>query len=222
MTFALPSARGHEHGTRARYVVGCRCDECRAANTAFYHERHARAKEAAADIEPSPDGRCPGIEGEPCPHGTKLRSDSTAVCHRCRSRLVWNGLVDAGPARNHIRRLSRRQVGDRSVADAAGVARSIVAKIRTGEKKRIRKRTRDAILEVDTGAVADHAHVPAGPTWTRLRELEIEYLTKGRLALALGYKTRAIQIGKKRVLARTEMKVRRLHERVFGADGGPD
>ncbi len=111
-------------------------------------------------------------------------------------------------------------VGYKIAADASCTGITTVAKILSGEKKRIRKRTSDAILEVDSGAAADHAHVPAGPTWTRLRELEVEYLTKGRLALALGYKTRALQIGKKTVLARTEMKVRRLHERVFGSGEG--
>jgi hypothetical protein len=38
-------------GTRAKYVAAkCRCAECRAANTRYYHERQARAKERAIDL----------------------------------------------------------------------------------------------------------------------------------------------------------------------------
>jgi len=76
------------------------------------------------------------------------------------------------------------------------------------------------LLEVSADAVADHGLVDARETQRMLRELEVEYLTKGRLALALGYQTRAIQIGRQRVLARTEMRVRRLHARVFSVSGG--
>lgn len=46
----LPPAERYQHGTRSRYVTGCRCDACRAANAAAYHERQARAKAAAALI----------------------------------------------------------------------------------------------------------------------------------------------------------------------------
>jgi hypothetical protein len=36
-----------EHGTTRQYHRGCRCEECRAANTAYYREY--RAKKLAAD-----------------------------------------------------------------------------------------------------------------------------------------------------------------------------
>lgn len=219
LPFALPGATvQHGHGTRSRYVVGCRCSECRAANTAAYHEREARARVAAASIAPSTDGLCPGIDGQSCPRSTRLRSDSTTVCARCRQRLVWNGLVDAKPARKHLRSLSRRGVGYKTVADASDTAKTTLQKIMSGEKKRIRKRTSDAILEVDLEAVADHGLVPAGPTWEMLRRLQTEWLTAGALAQELGCQKPALQIGRTRVLARTEMKVRRLYERVFGDD----
>ena len=35
------------HGTVKQYLAGCRCDECRAANTAYYREY--RAKKLAED-----------------------------------------------------------------------------------------------------------------------------------------------------------------------------
>jgi len=38
-------AERHPHGARVRYATGCRCDECRAANTA-YEKQRARARAA--------------------------------------------------------------------------------------------------------------------------------------------------------------------------------
>ena len=41
----LPDPESHPHGTRARYVaLKCRCDACRAANTAYYHTVKARGR----------------------------------------------------------------------------------------------------------------------------------------------------------------------------------
>lgn len=219
MSRTIPGKRvQHDHGTRARYVTGCRCADCRRANTAAYHDRMARAREAAAELElvAGAGEICPGIEGQPCPKLTKLRSDSTGVCADCRSRLVWNGLVDAAPARRHLRRLSRRGIGYKTAADAAGIAASIVAAILNGKRRRIRKRTADAILEVDQGAAADHALVDAGETWRMLKHLRCEYLTDTALARALGFLKPALQIGQRRVLVRTEDRVRRLYRRVYG------
>lgn len=203
-----------EHGTRGRYVQGCRCDDCRAANTRAANDRKARARAAACELERPADGICPGVDGEPC--GTKLRRDSAPRCARCASRLVWDGMVSARPARAHILALSRKGVGYTSVSEASDVSRSVLFKIAKGERKQIRRSTRDAILDVSIGAAAGGARVPAGPTWRMLEALLPEYLTRGNLALALGYKQPALQIGRKWVLARTELRVRRLYEQHIG------
>ena len=86
----LPDMSTRPHGTRSRYVAGCRCDACRAANTRAYHARQAKALERAAELGASPasspvaktwtapDGSkrvrlykraCPGVAGEPCSIG---------------------------------------------------------------------------------------------------------------------------------------------------------
>src|SRR5436309_15772874 len=45
----LPDPASHPHGTRARYVaLKCRCDACRAANTAYYHVVKARGQRVSA------------------------------------------------------------------------------------------------------------------------------------------------------------------------------
>lgn len=208
----------HDHGTRSRYVMGCRCDECKGANRRRYHRIMARDREAAASIPLNPGGVCPGVDGAHCPHGTKLyRRSSMGVCERCRRRLAWNGLVDAGPARRHLRELSCQGVGYKTAADAACVSKTTVAKIISGAKKNVRRNTRDAILEVTREAAADHALVPSGKTRMMLRDLEPEFLTKGRLAQELGAQAPKLQIGSRaRVTVRTEDRVRRLHRQVIG------
>jgi len=226
----------HAHGTRACYVRGCRCAPCRQANTTVYHKRQRRAKEALADFTPRApiaveqkftrrDGSirtrtylgCPGIDESGCPRGRHLRKDSVGgICGDCRVSLVWNGLVDAKPARRHLKRLSKRGVGYKQVAAACDIGTTTVFEILSGQNKQTRKRTADAILAVDEDAVADHGLIPAGPTWKLLRELEAEYFTKGEVARLLGYKSPCLQIGRKRVLARTHHRVARLYRRVVG------
>jgi hypothetical protein len=220
MKLALPGhVRAPRHGTHAGYVSGCRCADCKSGHAATVRARTARAKAAARALGPAVPGTiCPGAGGAPCKNRSKLRAGSQAVCHRCADRLVWNGLVDAAPVRKHLRALSRRGVGYRAVAAAASVGCSTIQKIVNGTRTRIRKERADAILAVTSEAISDHALVPAGPTWKMLRALEPEYLTKRGLAQALGStaKVPALQFGKRRVLARTELRVRKLYRKAVG------
>lgn len=205
----------HEHGTRSRYIVGCRCSDCRAANTRAYHVREARSRELVAGLPVVPGSLCPGWDGVPCPGQRKLRSDSAGVCSDCRKRSAWNGLVDAKPARKHIRAMSRVGIGYRTLADAARVNTSTVRQVMTGERRKIRKSTLEAILSVDEGARADHALIPGGETQRILRELEPEFLTKRNLAQALGYQSYGTP-NRSRITVRNAHRVRRLARRVTG------
>jgi hypothetical protein len=238
----LRSPGRYAHGTRARYVAAkCRCAECRAANTAYYHLRQARAKALAAELPPAighpggqvaqmwtaPDGTkrerwykraCPGPgNGIPCPRDAHLRKDSKGgCCGVCRELLVWNGDVDARDVRAHLRKLSRAGVGYRAVAEACDVSKTVLLQVLTGKKHAIRKRTADRVLGITKDAAADHACIPAGPTWKLLEEIrERGGLTKGDIAERLGLKTPALQIRKTRVLASTALRVRRLHAQVM-------
>ncbi len=237
----LPLPEHYAHGTRARYVSGCRCDACRAANTAAYHERQARARELAAEVTrtigpipqqwTAPDGTvkerlyaraCPGPGGGVwCVanggRGAHLRKDSKGgVCRACREILVWNGDVDAAPVRAHLRKLSRQGVGYKSVAEACDVAASVLAAVLRGEKHAVRKRTADRVLAVTRDAAADHACIDACPTWKLILEMRLEAgLTRGEIAQRLGRETPALQLRKGRVLARTALEVRRLHAEVM-------
>lgn len=228
----LPEAKAFKHGTRARYVAGCRCRPCTHANVEMYHRQEAESKAAALDLGPqetaptpklwtAPDGTtrtriykrgCPGVRGEPCRWSSHLRKDSTGdVCARCRRLLTWNGLVPAKAARHHLLILSNAGVGYKSVADAASVSRSVVAKIVNGTKKTIRANTERAILEVDRDARADHSLVDARPVWEMVERLmRVHGYTKSAISKWIGQDGQRLQLGKRKVTARNALKVAKM------------
>lgn len=221
MSFQHKLGINPSHGTRSRYVIGCRCDECKTANREAVRDRDARAREAVAHLPLNPGGPCPGFEGKPCARGRTLTRASGPVCMDCLKLAAWDGLVDATPVREHLRKLSAQGVGYKSVGEAADVGKTSLFRVMTGAKKRIRKQAADRVLAVDAQAVADWGLVPAGETRKMLRALQEEYLTKGRLALELGYAQPALQIGdRSHVRARTAHRVKRLYKRAIGDHQG--
>lgn len=211
----LPSAESFTHGTRARYVAGCRCGDCTASNVAYYHQRQTAKKAEAPTVKPSgPPGEgvlvragvshkvltCPGANGAPC-----VRSPATwlrvgDVCNACVERAtVWNGTVPVAEVRAHLLRLRRAGVGYLSVQAACDVARAVLAKILRGEGT-IRASTARRILAVDAGARSDGAIAPPASA-ARMRRVLARLLAagfrKGELAWLLGYRTKALQIGRK-------------------------
>lgn len=202
-----------EHGTRAQYVAGCRCTGCTRANLASYHARQELVKEAALALPPSErrDGKyCPGTTDKPCSKKTKVYKSSIAgICRSCRGKLVFNGLVPADKAMEHMLRLSKKGIGYRSVADAAKVGKTLVARIRSGKKATIRAQIEKRILEVDEKAIADHAVIDGTATKKAIQEMIGTGLTKAEIATRLGFATPAIQFRDK-VVARTAFRVGRL------------
>ena len=165
-------AADRPHGTRLRYLAGCKCFKCRRANSDY--ERERQAARAAGD---------------------------------------WNGIVDADRARRHILALGRQGVGRRMVAAASDVAESVIADVRAGRKLKIRARTERRILEVTPACRGDATLVPAKQTWERIEWLLDEGFTKGRIALELGRKTRALQLNREWVTARNAAAVEALVRR---------
>jgi len=222
------------HGTRGRYTSGCRCSACRAANTAQYHRRQARALEAVSggNVNQAPaaplsrvytaaDGTtrrhvfknpCPGIKGGACPKRSFVRKDSLGgICGRCRYLLAWDGLVPADRARRHIWALSRRGLGRRAVAESSDVAISTLYAVKAGTKKQIRASTERRILAVDVSCLADSAIVRADETHKRIAWLLGEGFSKAEIARRLGCRKPALQLGERgRVLVRTAARVERL------------
>lgn len=176
---AAALAATRPHGDRVRYMAGCRCDECRKANSRYECQR-AKARKAGD----------------------------------------WNGIVPADKARAHIEALSSKGVGRRTLADASGVAETIIIEIRTGAKAKIRARTERAILAVTEKAAMDGAYIDAAPTWDLLNKLIADGYTKKYLAKRLGSKakTPALQISTKQTTVRHAYEVEKLYDELVMCD----
>jgi hypothetical protein len=173
----LPSEEAFAHGARARYVIGCRCDECRAANAAYQRGR-AKLKRLG--------------QGDP--------------------------LVPAGRVRRHLANLSAAGIGRDTVADIAGVPPSTLDALRTGRSKQLRKATEAKILAVTREATHDAKLVSPAGTERRIRELLGQGYTVEGLARRLGYTgamPRLQFLGRKRITAKTEARVARLHRELL-------
>lgn len=229
----LPPAERFEHGTRARYVSGCRCTECRRANTEAAKKRREEVRALASTVVPSgPPGEstlvrggrphrirtCPGANGQPCVKSPPSWLRVGDVCQSCVERAtVWNGVVPADQAKAHLVKLSRVGVGSKSVADAGSLGHSTLAKVKRG-KGQVRAKTLRRILEVDQGAIADHALAPPADVRRmkkRIKQLTSKGFRRHHLAKLLGMGKEALQIGKRdAALARTVAAVERLWRRV--------
>ena len=162
------------------------------------------------------------------PHGDRLRYLAGCRCADCRRSNTeyergraaarkageWNGIVPAERTRAHIASLALAGVGRRQVADASGVAESIVVGIARGDRKNVRAATERAILGVNGQAIADRALIDAGPTWQLLDELVATGYSKAHLARELGHSSPAIQIRRTQCTVRTAYDVQRLHQRL--------
>lgn len=159
------------HGSRVRYVAGCRCVPCRAANSRYQSSRLLAI----------------------------ARGDG-------------NRIVDAAPALARIRELSRRGMGYRQVAAAAGVPTSTVSAIRGGRKRRIREATARRILAVPCRR-APGALIPAGPSWKLLDKLVADGYPRIRLAFWLGQtRSNGLQLSRRFVCMRTARMIRALYD----------
>ena len=232
------AASKFKHGTRARYVKGCRCRPCTYASTQVVLKRDKRYRDARREIGATGNGpplyevritghgtrsvrysenTCPGIQGKLCPHAAVLRKDSLGgVCGRCGNILVrdhlWNGMVEAKAARHHLIVLSNRGIGYKSVADAASIANSTLFRVMSGKTKFIRAETEKAILEIDEGARADKSLVDARPVWKKIRYLmKVHGYTKARISAEIGQNGISLQLGKRWITARYAYKIEKLY-----------
>lgn len=161
-------------------------------------------------------------------HGDRLRYMAGCRCDLCRRANTayesarqaarkagdWNGLVPANKARAHLARLSAVNVGRRAVADASSVGDTVLTDIIAGRKKQIRARTERKILAVTPAAAADHALIPAGPTWKLIDELLADGWSKAELARRLGYSPPVLQFSRAQVTVRNGYEVAQLHARL--------
>jgi DNA-binding CsgD family transcriptional regulator len=163
-------AANKPHGTRIKYMGGCRCLPCRAANSSY-----------------------------------------SVMCDARKRRGESNGLVDAAPVVEHIRKLSKQGAGYKAVCETAGVGKSSVMMAMQGKRKKMRAAHTRAILAVTADmAIRDHALIPAKATMRRIQWLLNEGLTRKEIARRLGYKSPALQITKGLITARNASRIERL------------
>jgi len=211
----------------------CRCDACRKANTEYAKRRDHERAEQAKDQENPPKyklvekrlfGRppqlfemqvCSGVNGEPCPKDSPLRSDSKGnICGECRKRIAWNGLVPAERARAHMKTLSRLGMGMKSVAASCDVSETICFKIWVGTKKSIRADTERRILAVTIDGASDGNRIDARKTWRLIHALQKMGITKRELAehLGLSEKSNYLYTERRRVTAKRAHQVKKFYE----------
>lgn len=95
------------HGTRSRYVKGCRCAPCRDSNRLYYHQRQAVALERATELEQL-DGLAASVLG-PAPIATAPQvwtAPSGASTVRFYARAC-PGIDGPCPTRSHLRKDSK-------------------------------------------------------------------------------------------------------------------
>lgn len=175
LTYLKPMAElgsAKPHGTRLKYMSGCKCLDCKAANSQYERERKKARKEGK-----------------------------------------WNGIISAKKARSHIKRLSKKGIGYKTIADVAGLAASTLFKIKSGERLYLRAENERRILSVDETCLADSAVISAKESWKKLEWIFAQGLTEQEIAKRLGYKTERLQI-KENILASTALKIERLYNRI--------
>ena len=220
----------YPHGTRARYVSGCRCEECRAANRAYGKAREVRKHELASSVQvsgpPIPSTmirkgreerihRCPGVNGDPCARGGLWLRNRLPVCDRCLELgTVWNGRVDGTRAREHIAMLRKAGVGINAISDACGLARVTILRI-TRPGSSLRLDNERAILAVTVDARAGGALVPAKRSKQILARLRKLGMRNRAISVALKGSVAGLQIAtRSRVLRETEHRLERLLAKV--------
>lgn len=167
---------------------------------------------------------------KPC--GTRARYATGCRCDACRkasshyenerqkARRLGDTrqLVSAEKAREHLRQLSRKNVGYKTVADAAKVATSVVAKVLGGERRQIRASTERRILAVTVTTRADGALISkreADQVWKLVQDLLECGYSKARIASEyLGRPAHALQIGHEAMTQRNAGRLRLVHERL--------
>lgn len=82
------------HGTRSRYVTGCRCAECRAAALAYQRQRRAKARAARADLKHGTRGTY--NSGCRCAECTQANREYSRLDHRRRAAMKRGAEVYLG------------------------------------------------------------------------------------------------------------------------------
>lgn len=85
---------------------------------------------------------------------------------------------------------------------------------RPGPSKKVRRATAEKLLAVTLADMAEHATVPAGPTWERVDEMVAAGWAKAAIGRHVhGPNAKSLQLGARRVTVANARAVARLHHR---------
>lgn len=105
-------------------------------------------------------------------------------------------LIDAAEVREHLRWLSTKGIGRRTVATVTGLSQSGIAELASGRRTMTTRATADRILNVGLlhrADGSDGARVPSDTVRRMIDELVNLGHSKAALARMLGYRSRALQ-----------------------------
>lgn len=207
----------YPHGTFARYKLArCSCFECRLAGSRRRQGYNARwlppwqlkcvGRGRIYIVRNRHDGSIDSRHREKPPAVARVRqlNDGHALTVRA--------------TRFHVERLRAHGMGLRTIAEHARISPSTLRQLMNQPHPRPFRRTMERILAVGVelrgGAIVD-----AGATWELVACLEAAGWTQRRISEALGNCDRHLQIGRKRCHARTETRIRELHDSEWRLSG---
>lgn len=130
-------------------------------------------------------------------------------------------LVDARPAREHLRRLIGRGAAQKALARAAGVNPKSIAAIAGGEVSRIHPDREQLVLALSLDTAAAHTApgrhgelVDAAPTWRLIDWMVLRGWPKAWISREIGQDGRALQLRRDRISCANAEKVAELDRRL--------
>lgn len=218
---AAQLAAGRPHGDRLRYVAGCRCDECRRANTQY--ERQRVAARAAGDwngIVPAERARKhmrwlsrQGVGrraiGDASDVGGSILTEILSgrrvqIRARTERRILAvtpamasdHALIDAAPSWNLVAALQAAGFTKKRLARELGQKGSglQLGRVRITVRNAFRVERLYARLIVSGEVLVD-----AAPSWRLIRILRDELFPESRIARETGFADGALRLGRRRI-----------------------
>lgn len=172
-------------------------------------------------------GYTKGCRCQPCTEARRGREAARA--DRVRAGLPGTDLVDANPARGHLRILEARGASRKALARAAGVNVKTVTETLDGTLRRftpdVAGRLTCLTIEAAREAALPGRHgglVDPGPVWEQLDEMLAAGWPKAWIARELGKKSGAIQLRRHRPIGKQQAAdIANLHRRLGGRFAPP-
>lgn len=233
---AAALAAGRDHGDRLRYVAGCRCSLCRAANSAYERERQtarlagdwngivpaAKARSYMAHLSAQGVGRRAIAIASDVSHTVlqEIRTGRKTKIRALTERRILAVTVDMAldgalvPAKETwalVDALLKAGFTKRQIAHGIGQTNGALQLSR----EQVTVRNADQVRKLHARLIdSDEALTDAKPTWRLLDHLRIEGYTDKQLCRALGLPDDVLQISKIRISLRMVRLVKQVHERL--------